>query len=65
MMSSLLDALIRLRVCAHIQVNGQSVLKNVEMRIPAGSLTAIVGKVGAGKSSLLSALLGGWLPLLW
>ena len=28
------------------------------MRIPRGSLVAVVGRVGAGKSSLLSALLG-------
>ena len=28
------------------------------VRIPRGSLVAVVGRVGAGKSSLLSALLG-------
>ena len=30
----------------------------MSLRIPAGSLVAIVGQVGCGKSSLLSALLG-------
>ena len=35
-----------------------SLLKNLDFTVPEGSLIAIVGKVGAGKSSLLSALLG-------
>ncbi|XP_031762816.2 multidrug resistance-associated protein 1 isoform X5 [Galleria mellonella] len=34
------------------------VLKNINLHIPRGSLVAIVGAVGSGKSSLLSALLG-------
>lgn len=34
------------------------VLKNLNLHIPRGSLVAIVGAVGSGKSSLLSALLG-------
>lgn len=34
------------------------VLKNIEMSIPKGSCVAIIGKVGSGKSSLLSALIG-------
>ncbi|CAC5371016.1 ABCC3 [Mytilus coruscus] len=33
-------------------------LKNIMFKIPEGSLVAIVGSVGAGKSSLLSAILG-------
>ncbi|KAK2141179.1 hypothetical protein LSH36_1142g00052 [Paralvinella palmiformis] len=34
------------------------VLKNIELLVPRGSITAIVGTVGSGKSSLLSACLG-------
>ena len=33
-------------------------LESVDMDIPVGSLVAVIGSVGAGKSSLLSALLG-------
>ncbi|XP_076072715.1 multidrug resistance-associated protein 1-like isoform X2 [Mytilus galloprovincialis] len=33
-------------------------LKDITFKIPQGSLVAIVGSVGAGKSSLLSAILG-------
>ncbi|XP_078381051.1 multidrug resistance-associated protein 1-like isoform X2 [Oculina patagonica] len=35
-----------------------AVLKEISLRIPTGSLVAIVGQVGCGKSTLLSALLG-------
>lgn len=34
------------------------VLKNINLRIESNSITAIVGPVGCGKSSLISALLG-------
>ena len=34
------------------------VLKDINMRVKPGSLTALVGSVGCGKSSLLSALIG-------
>lgn len=34
------------------------VLKDIELNIKKGELTAVVGKVGSGKSSLISALLG-------
>lgn len=34
------------------------ILKNINLRIPEGSLVAVVGTVGSGKSSLISALLG-------
>ena len=33
-------------------------LQNISLEIPKGSLVAIVGQVGSGKSSLLSAILG-------
>ncbi|KFQ70893.1 Multidrug resistance-associated protein 1, partial [Phaethon lepturus] len=35
-----------------------SCLRRIDLTVPQGSLLAIVGQVGAGKSSLLSALLG-------
>ena len=34
------------------------VLKNINMRIAKGSVTAIVGVVGSGKSSIIQAILG-------
>ncbi|CAH0555480.1 unnamed protein product [Brassicogethes aeneus] len=34
------------------------ILKNINIRLPKGSLTAVVGSVGAGKSSLILASLG-------
>ena len=33
-------------------------VRNVNFKAPAGSLTAVVGSVGSGKSSLLSCLMG-------
>lgn len=36
----------------------QPVLSNINLRVRRGSLVAVVGKVGAGKSSLIEALLG-------
>ncbi|XP_061858598.1 multidrug resistance-associated protein 1 isoform X2 [Colius striatus] len=38
--------------------NGLPVLKNLNVSIPEGSLVAVVGQVGSGKSSFLSAVLG-------
>ncbi|NXC77461.1 MRP1 protein, partial [Anhinga anhinga] len=38
--------------------NGLPVLKNLSVSIPEGSLVALVGQVGSGKSSFLSAILG-------
>src|SRR5699024_2638890 len=36
----------------------KTVLKDINLAIPKGSLVAVVGHVGAGKSSLISAILG-------
>ncbi|KAM6095061.1 multidrug resistance-associated protein 1-like isoform 3-T3 [Chlamydotis macqueenii] len=38
--------------------NGLPVLKHLSVSIPEGSLVAVVGQVGSGKSSFLSAILG-------
>lgn len=41
-----------------IAEDDRTILKNVNLRISERSLTAVVGQVGVGKSSLLSAMLG-------
>ncbi|XP_042130217.1 ATP-binding cassette sub-family C member 9 isoform X7 [Peromyscus maniculatus bairdii] len=38
--------------------SGLATLSNIDIRIPTGQLTMIVGQVGCGKSSLLLAILG-------
>ena len=42
------------RICVTII----SSFRDIDVVVPKGSLTAVVGTVGAGKSSLISALLG-------
>ncbi|XP_063585006.1 multidrug resistance-associated protein 1-like isoform X1 [Penaeus indicus] len=42
----------------HGEEDGEPVLKGINLRVTEGSLVAVVGTVGAGKSSLLSAILG-------
>ncbi|KAF9120412.1 Canalicular multispecific organic anion transporter 2 [Mortierella sp. 14UC] len=37
---------------------GRPTLANITLQIPEGHLTAVVGRIGQGKSSLLSALMG-------
>ncbi|KAF9962637.1 Canalicular multispecific organic anion transporter 1 [Mortierella alpina] len=39
-------------------IPGKPILSNINLQIPDGSLTAIAGRVGQGKSSLLSAITG-------
>ncbi|KAF9576687.1 hypothetical protein EC968_005460 [Mortierella alpina] len=39
-------------------ISGKPVLSNINLQVPDGSLTAIAGRVGQGKSSLLSAIIG-------
>ena len=38
--------------------NGEEILKNINLEVKKGELTAIVGTVGSGKSSLLGSILG-------
>ena len=41
----------------------QTILKDVHLKIPRGKLIAIVGPIGSGKSSLLSAIIGQMQPI--
>jgi ABC-type bacteriocin/lantibiotic exporter with double-glycine peptidase domain len=43
---------------ANVSVSGASILTDVELTVPPGSHIAIVGRSGAGKSSLVGLLLG-------
>lgn len=38
-------------------INGESTLKDVNLQVTKGSLVAIIGRVGTGKTSLLSAMI--------
>jgi ABC-type bacteriocin/lantibiotic exporter with double-glycine peptidase domain len=43
---------------ANLTVTGASILTNINLQVPPGSHVAIVGRSGAGKSSLVGLLLG-------
>lgn len=47
-----------IRIEGRVVRNGQSVLEDIDLAIPPGQHVAIVGRSGAGKSSLLGVLLG-------
>lgn len=38
--------------------DGYPILRNINLEVDSGSLVAVVGPVGSGKSSLISAFLG-------
>jgi cell division transport system ATP-binding protein len=38
-------------------------LKDIDMKIKKGELVFIIGKVGAGKSSILSTIIGDLIPV--
>jgi ABC-type transport system involved in cytochrome bd biosynthesis fused ATPase/permease subunit len=39
-------------------INTKATLTNINLRVPDGHLTAFVGRIGQGKSSLMSAIMG-------
>lgn len=41
-----------------VQLDGKTLLKDVNLHVHCGQLTAIIGRNGAGKSTLLKAILG-------
>lgn len=45
-----------------LEVDGKQILERVSFRIPAGSSCAIVGRSGAGKTSLAHLLMKSWEP---
>lgn len=42
----------------HLDHEEEIALKDINVKIPVGKLTMIVGQVGSGKTSLISAMLG-------
>lgn len=57
------DAAIRIRDSAFAWTpDAEPTLHAIDVRVPKGSLVAIVGPVGSGKSSLLAAMLGEMVP---
>uniref|UniRef100_A0AAQ6A569 ATP-binding cassette, sub-family C (CFTR/MRP), member 3 n=1 Tax=Amphiprion ocellaris TaxID=80972 RepID=A0AAQ6A569_AMPOC len=48
----------KVRTCTMLLSKDPPVLHNINVMVPQGSLLAVVGHVGCGKSSLISALLG-------
>ncbi len=46
-------------VCVGKQRTKDANLKGIQLSVPKGELWAVVGQVGAGKSTLVSAILGG------
>ncbi len=49
-------------LCFRYHEEGEYVLKNINLTIPAGKVTAIVGTSGSGKTSLMKLLLGFFEP---
>ncbi|KAJ6414602.1 hypothetical protein OIU84_003577 [Salix udensis] len=56
--NGLIDAFISTRRLSSEEKQPNLVLNHVNLCLPKGSLVAIIGEVGSGKSSLLSAILG-------
>ena len=47
---------------ARLDRGGRSVLRDIELSVPRGSITAVLGPSGSGKSTLLAALTGELVP---
>jgi phospholipid/cholesterol/gamma-HCH transport system ATP-binding protein len=45
-----------------LKLEGRTILNNVSLEIPKGSISVILGPSGAGKSSILKMILGLWKP---
>ncbi len=60
--SSLDDLAFNLESAIDSNTASMATLNNISCHIPAGSLVAVVGSVGSGKSSFLSAILGDMEP---
>jgi len=43
----------------NLESNGKNLLRNIDLELAKGSLVAVVGEVGSGKSLLLHSLIGG------
>ncbi|MEX2548938.1 MAG: ATP-binding cassette domain-containing protein, partial [Nitriliruptoraceae bacterium] len=41
-----------------VTVDGATILRDLDLEVPAGQLTAVVGPSGAGKTTLLRAIAG-------
>lgn len=57
---AVVDIQAQLALCGNsalLPVHGPPTLQDIDLRFPTGTITAIVGKVGSGKSTVLSALL--------
>jgi len=46
-----------------IDRGGRTILRDVDLAVPAGSVTAVLGPSGSGKSTLLAALTGELVPV--
>jgi ABC-type nitrate/sulfonate/bicarbonate transport system ATPase subunit len=46
-----------------VSIDSLVVLKDIELKVKKGEFVCIIGDVGAGKSSILSAIIGDLIPV--